>query len=181
MLNTRPSSGAAVVIPTCCARSTRNRSLELPRANTEAASRSRRNRGGNDACTAPASCRPAAADRWDGGATLLPRPVSRTAARTTATASAPGSAESKKMGRRSKRARSSRKAANGPRTAPAESMAWRKPKAAPRREAWADSASMASRGAVRTPFDSRSAARMASTWSGLLTHPSSGLTALATR
>jgi hypothetical protein len=74
---------------------------------------------------------------------------------------------------------SSAAAISGPTSAPALSIARWSPYARPRSPAGTRSASNASRGDVRMPLPTRSANRIASTWSHVDARPTSGRTAAA--
>ncbi|MCY1547996.1 hypothetical protein D9M68_840820 [compost metagenome] len=73
----------------------------------------------------------------------------------------------------------SRMASSGPRKAPTVSMAWRRPKLAPRISAGVISATRASLGAPRMPLPMRSSRRAKSTWSTEPARGNSGLLSAA--
>ena len=91
-----------------------------------------------------------------------------------ATASAAGTAESAKTVRRSLTKRSAAEASSGPIMAPVWSMARWKPKARPRSAGGVTCATRASRGALRTPFPTRSLSRTTRTCQGAPANATSG-------
>ena len=101
-------------------------------------------------------------------------PSSFTPKTSTRRARTPGTRARPKTVRRSKPARRAAEASRGPTVAPAWSMARWKPKARPRSPSGVTAARIASRGAPRTPFPTRSASRTKSTWSGLVATATSG-------
>ena len=155
-------------MPPCCARRTRNASLKRASVNT---------------APIPTTHQYDALKRFKFALligllrfSVCSRSGSRMPNNSRATAINPGMTATQNTARKSL-AQSSIKptASSGPRNAPTVSSDWRRPKAAPRKCAGAMSATIASRGAPRTPFPTLSSKRAVSTSPALEAKANRGL------